>query len=166
VSSLKKFEGEMPEEIENTCYLPTGIISLPQDEVLLMACGMESYMYIELEGDGVCQIRQRLSEELNAITLMPRNNSTIESVGFVLRSNSELLWSEFHEINSKFEELCKNGNMHFNYGIVEEKDRSKRIFLSIFYFTGEVKHQSSDDASFHVDEEFLAQVRTINKNLH
>lgn len=156
----------MPEEIENTCYLPKGIISLPQDEVLLMAYGMESYIYIELEGESVCQIRQRLSEELNAIALMPRNNSTIESVGFVLRSNSELLWSEFHEINSKFEDLCKNGNMHFNYGIVEEKDRSKRISLSIFYFTGEMKHHSSDDASFHVDEECLVQVRTINKSLH
>jgi hypothetical protein len=166
MSYLKKFEGDMPKEIENKCYLPRGIISLPRDEVLLMACGMKSYMYIELEGDDVCQIRQRLSEELNAITLMPRNNSTIESVGFVLRSNSELRWSEFHEINSKFEELCKNGNMHFNYGIVEEKERIKRIFLSIFYFTGEIKNKNSGDALFYVDEAFLAQVRAINKSFH
>ena len=83
-----------------------------------------------------------------------------------MRSNTELLWSEFHEINSKFEALCKNGNMHFNYGVVEEKELINRICLSIFYFTGENKQVISDNTSFDVGEEFLAQVRMISKILH
>jgi len=165
VRSVKKFRGKVPEEIISTCCIPKGIIPLLQEDIFLMACGMQSYKYFEIEGYGIDQIRQRLCEELNAITLMPRNNLTIESVGFVLRCNSDLLWSEFHEIKSKFEGLCKHCNMQFNYGVVEGKESTKNIFLSAFYFIGENK-VNSDNTSFDFDEKFLAQVKEINKILH
>tara|TARA_R110000772_G_scaffold12264_1_gene37649 strand:- start:117 stop:662 length:546 start_codon:yes stop_codon:yes gene_type:complete len=161
---MKKFSGKMPKEIENKCYIPKAIIPLSQDDIILMTNGMENYMYAEIEGNGVCQIRQRLCDELNAITLMPRNSVTIESVGYVLRCHSELLWSEFHEINSKFDELCKNGNMHFNYGVAEEKECNKEISLSIFYFTGQKKQAINDNASFDVDEDTIADVSLALSN--
>lgn len=163
---MTKFSGNVPEEIENMCNIPKAIIPLSLDDIILMTYGMESYRYIEIKGKGVCQIRQRVCDELNVISLMPIGSFTIESVGYVLRSNTELLWSEFHEINSKFEALCENGNVHFNYGVVEEKEFINKICLSIFYFTGENKQVINDNTSFDVGEEFLAQVRTISKSLH
>ena len=41
-----------------------------------------------------------------------------------------------------------------------------KIYLSIFYFTGENKQILSDNTPFDVGEEFLAQVRMISKSLH
>jgi hypothetical protein len=161
VSYLKKLKGNMPKEIESKCYIPKAIIPLTKYDIDLLACGMDDYLYIEIEGNDIHQVRKTLCEELNNITSMSKYNQKIESLGFVLRCNSGLLWSEFHEIRLRFLELCKYGSMHFNYGVLEDQTRLNRISLSVFYFTGEMKRQKRD-----VGGEFINQVRLINKILH
>jgi len=166
MSHLKYKESDEFKELISALAIPKGTIALTEHDLFSMTTDMQSSLCFEIEGDEISQIEQQIDTAICTISSMPRNRCTLESIGYVLRCDPNLLWSEYQQIHIKLKGVSERNNLWFNYGIDQQKKHAKRIVLSIFYFTGEMDLSSNDDASFDVGEEFLAQVRAVNKNLH
>lgn len=164
MAAVKKFEGELPKELDDSrVYIPSAVIPFDKDDMQLLAIGMQGYMCVEIESDEILQIQQKLREALSTVMFLPRSRTTIESVGYILRSNTDLLWSEFYEINNMFYLFCENNPMPFSYGISEDKAQKVKIRLSVFYFTGDVQQKSLNTHEVKLDDSFIAQVKAVNK---
>jgi hypothetical protein len=144
---------------------PEGIIGFNSGDLIFHTNEKTSYVIKELTGDSIVQLEQELDDFLHSITLISKNELTVESMIFILKCNADLLFSHYRMIKLKFEAVTAKNNIWFGHGVSQQIDIVAKIQLSVFYFRGEIQITGLNSKPIKVCEKFLAQVEYVNKCL-
>ncbi|KGJ87635.1 hypothetical protein [Colwellia psychrerythraea] len=144
---------------------PDGIISFNLDDLLIHTNEKTSYIIKELKGDSITQLEQNLDNFLHSIISISKNELTVESMIFILRCNTDFLFSQYQILKLKFEEVTTKNNIWFGHGVLQHIDIVETLQLSVFYFRGDMKITGLNSKPINVCEKFLAQIEYVNKCL-
>lgn len=111
------------------------IIELSKNDLSSVTAGMDEYIYKEITGDEVIKVEHQLKEFLSVVTAIEKDESTVESICFQLRANSDLLFSEYKSIHSSILEST-NKKVWIMHGVMLNDKQPIRLMVSLFYFKG------------------------------
>ncbi len=128
-----------------TKYKEGGIIQSAKTEFTDVAKNSDLYVFKEISGSNVEEVNEQLKSMLKQITAIYRDELTVvEHLWFQIIAPEQLLFVDYKQIKTVFDEHCAPHQLWTNEGVVLHKHCSNEISLSLFYFQGVIDITSNE----------------------
>jgi hypothetical protein len=162
---LKKFDPIdlklMEQQIE-----PNDIFGFTYEDLIATSKDAEACLYNELTGENIHHLMINLKAFLAIISSTYKDELTVESMCFQLKTSSDLLFVDYQLIRSELLNISKKNNIWFtHHGVALNDELSSRLTISVFYFQGSIDITSEVTVQPDQWKDFLKQVEYVNKYL-
>lgn len=121
----------------DTKYKEGGIIQPSKAEFIDTVKQSESYAFKGVKGN-VEEVIEQLKSMLKQITALYRDELTVEHIWLQVIAPEQMLFVDYKQIKTVYDEYCDSNNLWANMGVVLEKTCSREIAMSLIFLQGSI----------------------------